>query len=81
MRPRDALAGGQQQELAELSGGRRPTLMITASSHSEKLPFFTAGLRWFHHLRPLRGSSASAGAAGAQERPGRAMGPTDGRLT
>lgn len=27
------------------------TLMITASSHSEKAPFFTAGFRWFHHLQ------------------------------
>ena len=26
------------------------TLMITASSHSEKEPFLTAGLRWFHQL-------------------------------
>lgn len=30
------------------------TLIITASSHSEKAPFFTAGLRWFHHLQTVR---------------------------
>lgn len=36
------------------------TLMITASSHSEKAPFFTAGLRWFHHLQTVRAHNSNS---------------------
>jgi hypothetical protein len=36
-------------------------LMMTASSHSENAPFFTAGLRWFHHLQMQHHAEHSAG--------------------